>query len=195
MVTCDTIKPADYKDYKEMVRREKLDIVSVCTPPETHRRIVTDIAPYVKAIYCEKPIALTLDDADAMLDCCAYHGVILQVNHQRTFTEPVFRFSRGIVNTGSHMFALLLQLFGEVKSLAAEEVTFQSGLRVRLEEQFTQEPVFQFDATHNGEPMIQKGIKHLIASLAVGCPSDASGERAREALRLCLELKRLKEGN
>ena len=73
------------------------DMVSVCTPVETHCQIVCDIAPYVKAIYCEKPMATTLEECDEMIKACKKHNVILQINHQRRFSRPQFRFISFIV--------------------------------------------------------------------------------------------------
>ena len=160
--------------YKDMVKHERLDIVSVCTPPETHREIVCDIAPYVKAIYCEKPIALTLEDADTMIETCARYNVILQVNHQRNFMRPKFRYSRGIINTGTHMFALIQHLF-------------RDDIEVDIEAVDTEEPVFELDCTHNRDPMIIQGVKHLVSCLNDKKESVCSGEVAREALRRALE--------
>lgn len=163
-----------YTDYMKMVQNEKLDIVSVCTPPETHCEIVCNIAPYVKAIYCEKPIALTLEDADKMIDICHKYEVILQVNHQRRFVNPKFRFSRGILNTGTHMFDLIRYLF-------------RPEIKVDIEEVDTEEPIFELDCTHNTDKMIPLGVAHLVQCLKENKQSISSGEEAREALRMCLE--------
>ena len=52
-----------YTNYLDMVREEKIDIVGVATNPETHAKIVTDLAcAGVKGILCEKPLALSLED-------------------------------------------------------------------------------------------------------------------------------------
>ena len=106
-----------YLDHLKMIKAEKLDIVSVCTPPHTHKSIVLNIAHFVKAIYCEKPIANTLEDADEMIKVCKENDTLLQINHQRRFTRPKFRFSRGISNTGTHAFDLIRHIFGEIVSL------------------------------------------------------------------------------
>lgn len=192
---CDDKKdiPNAYKNYMEMVEKEHLDIVSVCTPPETHCQIVCDIVHHVKAIYCEKPIALTLLEAREMINTCHNHNVILQINHQRRFRPPVFRFSRGIMNTGSHMFDLLRHLFGELEYLTWEYAFFKSGLICRIEEIDTQEPVFELDCTHNKDRMIGLGVQHLVRCLETGMESRSSGEEAYEDLRLCLTYKKLKE--
>jgi len=56
-----------YTDYMEMLKKENLDIVSVCTWHKTHCEIVVNVAPHVKGIMCEKPMALNLREADVMV--------------------------------------------------------------------------------------------------------------------------------
>lgn len=73
-----------YADYKEMLSREKLNIVSVCTPSGTHSQIAVDAAKSgVKAIFCEKPIATSVPEARKIVDACKKHGMYLTVNHSR----------------------------------------------------------------------------------------------------------------
>jgi len=182
-----------YLNYKEMVQRETLDIISICTPPETHREITCYTASFVRAIYCEKPIALTLEDADKMIEVCHKNNVVLQINHQRRFLRPKVRFSRGVLNTGSHMFDLLRHLFGEIEIRDRKTVVFQNKLFCDIEEVDTEEPVFEFDFTHNKEPMILAGVTHLVECLENGRQSISNGEEAREALRLALLYKELNE--
>ncbi len=55
-----------YKDYEEMLRREPLDAVSVITPDPDHRRPTVAAAAHGKHILCEKPMATTTADAQAM---------------------------------------------------------------------------------------------------------------------------------
>src|SRR3990167_2639886 len=49
-----------YTSVIQMVKEENLDIISVCTPVETHKEIVCIVAPFTRALYVEKPIATTL---------------------------------------------------------------------------------------------------------------------------------------
>lgn len=163
-----------FTDYRRMVTGNWLDIVSVCTPVESHCQIVCDIAPYVKAIYCEKPIAPTIEEADKMIETCHKYGVILQVNHQRLFMRPVFKFSRGYINTGTHLFSLINHLF-------------RDGIEIETEYIDTGEPIFELDCTHNKERMILKGVEHLIECIKEGKQSVSNGESAREALADCLD--------
>jgi predicted dehydrogenase len=54
----------------------------------------------VKGIFCEKPIAPTLREADAMIDACAAYGVRLSINHTRR-GEPYYRRARQLVEEGA----------------------------------------------------------------------------------------------
>jgi len=155
-----------------------IDIVSVCTPPETHCQIVCNIAPYVKGIYCEKPIATTLKDADKMIDVCLENNVILQINHQRRFYKPVFTFSRGVLNAGTHAFDLL-------------DYLFKPEIEVEIDYRYTDEFIFQLDCVQNDAPRVpQKAITHLIECIEQGTQSKSSGEIARRALELCLKFEK-----
>ena len=66
-----------YADYHDMLKHEKLDVVSVLTESGLHGQIVTDIARYGKHIIVEKPMALTLEDADRMIKECAENNIKL----------------------------------------------------------------------------------------------------------------------
>jgi predicted dehydrogenase len=73
---------ADYADWREMLARERLDVVLVCTPPDTHRAVVEGAAAAGLAIYLEKPVAHAMDDARAIADAVAAAGVVCAVGYQ-----------------------------------------------------------------------------------------------------------------
>jgi predicted dehydrogenase len=59
---------AVYADHREMLERERLDILSVVTSDDRHADIVVDaVHGGVRGIFCEKPIATSLADADCMI--------------------------------------------------------------------------------------------------------------------------------
>jgi hypothetical protein len=154
------------------IPNESIDICSVCTPPDTHLEIVREIAPWVKAIWLEKPIALTVDDGRKIIDICKENKVTLVVNHQRNFMQPVFRFSRDIINTGTHLFALLDHL--NLKN-------------VRIEYIPTDEHIFEFDILHNKERMLPNVLKTLIYWMEHG--KEGNGENALRALEEAIRFK------
>lgn len=81
-----------YTDAAEMIAKERPDIVSVCTwPPHHAEPTVLACERGVKAVLCEKPMAVHLADADRMLAAAEKSGTLLCINHQRRFDA---RFSR-----------------------------------------------------------------------------------------------------
>ncbi len=71
-----------YTDYREMLAREDLDVISVVTGDDAHAQIVIDAAAAgVKGIVCEKPIATTLADADRMIEAVESAGIPMLVDH------------------------------------------------------------------------------------------------------------------
>ena len=78
-----------YADMHQMMTREALDIVTVLTPSGLHAEHTVALAPYKKHIVVEKPMALTLDDADAMIRACVENRIKLFVVKQNRFNVPV----------------------------------------------------------------------------------------------------------
>ena len=69
---------AIYFDYREMVAKEKPDLVAVTTRPEERADVVIGLAEAgVKAIFATKPMCRTLAEADAMIAACHRHDTIL----------------------------------------------------------------------------------------------------------------------
>lgn len=99
-----------YADYHEMLTQERPDIVSVCTWPPLHAEMVMAAAEAgAKAIICEKPMAVNLKEADAMLAACERAGTVLLINHQRRF-HPCYRTASDLVAQGA--IGELLQVHG-----------------------------------------------------------------------------------
>ena len=68
-----------------------IDVVSVLTESGYHAENVLELAPFGKHIIVEKPMALTLDDADAMIVACAENGCRLFVIKQNRFNVPIVK--------------------------------------------------------------------------------------------------------
>lgn len=81
--------PATYADYRQLLERERPDLVSVCTWPSLHPEMVIAAAEAgAKGVLCEKPMALGLGEVDRMLEACARSGTVLCINHQRRLVPP-----------------------------------------------------------------------------------------------------------
>jgi predicted dehydrogenase len=89
-----------YTDYREMLRQEQPELVSVVTPDHLHAEITVAAAEGgAKAILCEKPIATTLADADRMIAAAEANGVLLSVEHTRRWS-PTFQRARELGRQG-----------------------------------------------------------------------------------------------
>lgn len=80
-----------YTEMKIMAEKESVDVFCVLTPSGLHAEHVITLAPYGHHIVVEKPMALTLDDADAMIRACDQAGVRLFVVKQNRFNVPVVK--------------------------------------------------------------------------------------------------------
>jgi inositol 2-dehydrogenase len=72
-------------DYQDVLADNKVDAVVVTTPSKLHKAVVLDAATAGKAIFCEKPLALALEDAEAIRDAVARNGVFFQLGFMRRF--------------------------------------------------------------------------------------------------------------
>ena len=89
-----------YCNYQVVLERENLDIVSVCTPPYAHcAPTVAAAASGVRGIFCERPMAMNLAEADQMLEDCERAGTRLQIDHIYRF-ERNFRQVKAMVEAG-----------------------------------------------------------------------------------------------
>jgi predicted dehydrogenase len=89
-----------YADWRKMLAAERPDLVSVATYAPTHAEIVVACAAAgVRAVYCEKPIATRLVDADHMISACRSAGTLLAVNHNRRYAAN-YRRLRDLVAAG-----------------------------------------------------------------------------------------------
>ncbi len=69
--------PRWYPDYRELLRDREVEMISVAAPNCLHAQITIDAARAGKHVVCEKPLCLTLEEADAMIDACRQAGVLL----------------------------------------------------------------------------------------------------------------------
>lgn len=83
----DTVKR--YTDYKEMIKNEKLDLVSICTESGKHATIALDCIEAGCNLIIEKPIALSLEDADKIINLAKEKGVKVCANHQNRFNKSI----------------------------------------------------------------------------------------------------------
>src|SRR5262249_41181816 len=88
---------ACYPDHLAMLEAADLDVLTIATTGEFHAQIVRDAtARGVRGIYCEKPMACSLADADAMIADCRAARTVLTIGHQRRWMEQIRRIRAAI---------------------------------------------------------------------------------------------------
>ena len=122
-----------YSDYREMLDKERPDFVDVCSWHQQHAEmVIAAAARRPKAIICQKPMAVDLGEADAMLTACERNGVKLIIAYQRPHhatwqkarqmirdgvigrvTQVQVEDGGNILNTNSHNIRLALFLMDE----------------------------------------------------------------------------------
>jgi UDP-N-acetyl-2-amino-2-deoxyglucuronate dehydrogenase len=80
-----------FSDMHRMLSQVAADVVVILTESGNHARHVVELAPYGKHIVLEKPMALSLNDADELIQACDAAGVKLFVVKQNRFNVPVLK--------------------------------------------------------------------------------------------------------
>lgn len=88
-----------YSDYVEMLEREELDTVSVCTPHPTHHEVAVEAMRHGVNVLTEKPMAATVSQCLEMIREARKRGVKLGVVFQYRF-EPHLRRAKGLIEAG-----------------------------------------------------------------------------------------------
>lgn len=131
-----------YTDYQEMLQREPLDVISICTPTSTHAKVLNDVLTEgrVAGVLVEKPIALTIEEAVALAERASAAHVTVSVNYIRRFC-PVYRqvrqevqagqwgkpqyihamYTKGVIHNGTHLLDLVSWFLGPPSAVMAME--------------------------------------------------------------------------
>jgi predicted dehydrogenase len=92
--------PRVFLDYREMLREPDIEMVNITAPNRLHAQMTRDIAQAGKHVVCEKPLCMTLAEADEMIDVCKRHGVLLMYGEELLFT-PKFVKAKEMANQGA----------------------------------------------------------------------------------------------
>lgn len=78
-----------FDDHLKILDRKDIDLVDVCTPPYVHAQISINAMNSGKNVVCEKPMAASLEECDAMLRARDENGVKLSIIAQNRFRKPI----------------------------------------------------------------------------------------------------------
>lgn len=73
-------------DYREILKMKEVEAVVIATPLHLHAKMTIEFLNVGKHVFCEKSMAMTIDDCVAMYETHKKTGLILQIGHQRLFS-------------------------------------------------------------------------------------------------------------
>jgi len=91
--------PKQYEDYREVIKNESIDAVVIATPEHQHATMLKQAAEAGKDAYCEKPLAMNLDELKEAVDAVKKHNRVVQVGTQLR-SYPSFTGCRKVVQDG-----------------------------------------------------------------------------------------------
>lgn len=122
----DKNKYKRYNDYKEMLEKEKPELVAIATESGKHAAIALDCLDYNCNLIIEKPIALSLEDADKIIQKAKEKGVVVCANHQNRFNKSIKKI-REALDSGA--FGKLLHGTAHIRWNRGEEYYTQAPWR------------------------------------------------------------------
>lgn len=96
---CKTNNAKYYASYEQMLNSNEIDAVAICTPNMYHAEQILDAVKAGKHVIVEKPMAISLDDADAVVDAARKNSVVVTSVCQHRFTEEAQAIKKAI-NSG-----------------------------------------------------------------------------------------------
>jgi len=86
-------------DWRTAVERPDIDVIDICLPPHLHREVAEAAAAHGKHLFCEKPLAPTLPDCEAMLAAAESAGVVHYLNHNYR-RAPAVQLAKQMIEDG-----------------------------------------------------------------------------------------------
>ncbi len=106
--------PEHYTDYRELLKDAAVEAVTITSPNTLHCEMTIAAAEAGKHVICEKPLCVTLAEADAMIEACRKHGVLLMYAEELLFT-PKYLKAKEMADSGA---------FGKVHLIKQSEKHF-----------------------------------------------------------------------
>lgn len=127
--------PEVFADPGEMIERTRPDIVVVCSPPDLHREHAELGLRAGCHVFCEKPLATTLEDADAIIAAAEASGLQVVVNNQFPAMR-IHRAARDHIGTPEFGRLLYLHAWHTMRPTSHTEAGWRGSMRRRLGMEF-----------------------------------------------------------
>jgi len=90
-----------YTNHQDLIADKDIDAIAVISTTSTHRDVVIDAANHGKAVFCEKPVSISLSEANEMRDSIRKSGTFFQIGFQRRFDsgylEALDKLNSGVI--------------------------------------------------------------------------------------------------
>jgi myo-inositol 2-dehydrogenase/D-chiro-inositol 1-dehydrogenase len=86
--------PRVFHDYRKMLEEDDIEMVTIAAPNHLHARMTVEVANAGKHVVCEKPLCMTLEEADEMIETCRRQGVLLMYAEELFFTPKYVQAKR-----------------------------------------------------------------------------------------------------
>lgn len=86
-------------DWRKLIERDDIDLIDIVTPNNSHAEIAIAAAKAGKHVFCEKPLAMTLEEAQEMLKAVEENGVMHVINHNYRFS-PAIQWAKKLIDEG-----------------------------------------------------------------------------------------------
>jgi predicted dehydrogenase len=118
-----------YNDYREILKRDDIDVVVIATPDHWHATLVIEAAKAGKHIYCEKPLTHDIDESIRVIDAVKQSGVVLQTGSQQRGMKE-FRVAADLVRNevAGKVLEIKSDFWGPGKPCSLGEETMEPGL-------------------------------------------------------------------
>ncbi|MGL4595813.1 MAG: Gfo/Idh/MocA family oxidoreductase [Thermoguttaceae bacterium] len=105
------IRPEGYKDYRKILERDDIDVVSIVTPDHWHVKIAIEALQAGKHVFCQKPLTLTVEEGALIRAACKKYDKIFQVGTQQRSQREQFLLAAIMVQKG---------LLGDIKKMTCD---------------------------------------------------------------------------
>jgi len=86
--------PRVFTDYRRMLAERDIEMITIAAPNHLHARMTIEAAEAGKHVVCEKPLCMTLEEADEMIETCRRRGVLLLYAEELYFTPKYVKAKR-----------------------------------------------------------------------------------------------------
>ncbi|KPV75872.1 uncharacterized protein RHOBADRAFT_66296 [Rhodotorula graminis WP1] len=113
-----------YSDYRDLVNDPEVDLVMILTADEYHASIAVAASDAGKAVFIEKPMALTADDADLIIDAEKRNQTCMFVGYMRRYAAAYERMKEEVASIGDIRYATVRDIIGSNHLFVSESGTF-----------------------------------------------------------------------